>query len=124
MPSPEEAKTIYALHKFEMVDVQMEAGSSDNGNGSHNDARPSMLSVPSSLHSQSRKQVKVTITSQTDTGDGDLNMDVYRGMRKSMAENVLAKKAVEFHERWCNHLLLSNDVLLPASGVEIDPSYR
>ena len=51
-------------------------------------------------------------------------MDVYRGMRKSMAENVLAKKVVEFHERWCNHLLLSNDVLLPASGVEIDPSYR
>ena len=63
MPSPEEAKTIYALHKFEMVDVQVEAGSSDNGNGSNNDARPSMLSVPSSLASQSRKQVKVTITS-------------------------------------------------------------
>ena len=47
MPSPEEAKTIYALHKFEMVDVQREADSSDNGNGSNNDARPSNISLPS-----------------------------------------------------------------------------
>jgi len=41
-------------------------------------------------------------------------------MRKSMAENILVKNSVEFFENWCNHLLMSDNVLLPASGVEID----
>ena len=61
MQSPEEAKTIYALHKFELVDSHSLDTSSDN-----NEARPSMLSVPSmpsSQFSHVRKQVKVTITS-------------------------------------------------------------
>ena len=62
MQSPEEAKTIYALHKFELVDSH----SLDNSNSDNNEARPSMLSVPSmpsSQFSHVRKQVKVTITS-------------------------------------------------------------
>lgn len=60
MQSPEEAKTIYALHKFELADIHSLDTSSDN------EARPSMLSVPSmpsSQFSHVRKQVKVTITS-------------------------------------------------------------
>ena len=37
-----------------------------------------------------------------------------------MAENILSKNVIEFYEAWCNHLLLANNVLLAASGVEID----
>ena len=58
MLPPEEAKTIFALHKFELVDAQQEGGGSDN-----DAARGSMMSRPSALSGHQRKQVKVTITS-------------------------------------------------------------
>jgi len=37
-----------------------------------------------------------------------------------MAESVLSKNVVQFYESWSKHLSLSRNILLPASGVEID----
>ena len=113
---PEEAKTIFSLYKFELVDLHQEF---DDVASFAPAARESAVSIPSSNPS---KQVKVTITSQTDLCSDKLNREVYHGMRKSMAESVLAKNAVQFFGSWCKHLEQRHNFVLPGSGVEIDYS--
>ena len=59
MQHPEEARTLFALHKFELVETQLESRENQNANA----ARPSNVSLPSFQSSATKKQVKVTITS-------------------------------------------------------------
>ena len=58
--------------------------------------------------------------SQTDLCETDLNVSLYRGMYRSMAEALVVKQVPKFYERWCAHMRNTGTAgIRHTSGVEL-----